>query len=38
MMSSVAATPTRRPRLVMVLSENWTITFPRDLRALVRIA
>jgi probable F420-dependent oxidoreductase len=27
-----------RPRLVLVLSENWTLTSPRDLRALVRIA
>jgi probable F420-dependent oxidoreductase len=26
------------PRLVLVLSENWTLTPPRDLRALVRIA
>jgi probable F420-dependent oxidoreductase len=26
------------PRLVMVLSENWTLTSPRDLRALVRMA
>lgn len=26
------------PRLVLVLSENWTMTSPRDLRALVRIA
>ena len=26
------------PRLVLVLSENWTLTSPRDLRALVRIA
>jgi probable F420-dependent oxidoreductase len=30
----VAATP----RLILVLSENWTMTSPRDLRALVRIA
>lgn len=28
----------RRPALVMVLTENWTITPPRDLRALVRLA
>lgn len=27
-----------RPRLVLVLSENWTLVSPRDLRALVRIA
>jgi probable F420-dependent oxidoreductase len=26
------------PRLILVLSENWTMTSPRDLRALVRIA
>src|SRR5262245_13393847 len=26
------------PRLVLVLSENWTLTPPRDLRALVRMA
>jgi probable F420-dependent oxidoreductase len=26
------------PRLVMVLSENWTMTSPRDLRGLVRLA
>jgi alkanesulfonate monooxygenase SsuD/methylene tetrahydromethanopterin reductase-like flavin-dependent oxidoreductase (luciferase family) len=26
------------PRLVLVLSENWVITAPRDLRALVRMA
>ncbi|HET8980318.1 MAG TPA: TIGR03619 family F420-dependent LLM class oxidoreductase [Solirubrobacteraceae bacterium] len=26
------------PRLVLVLSENWTMTSPRDLRGLVRIA
>ncbi|MGC4112977.1 MAG: TIGR03619 family F420-dependent LLM class oxidoreductase [Nocardioides sp.] len=26
------------PRLLMVLSENWTITSPRNLRALVRMA
>jgi probable F420-dependent oxidoreductase len=26
------------PRLVLVLSENWTLTSPRDLRALVRMA
>jgi probable F420-dependent oxidoreductase len=32
--------PGRRepPRLVLVLSENWTLTPPRDLRALVRMA
>ncbi|HWE13296.1 MAG TPA: TIGR03619 family F420-dependent LLM class oxidoreductase [Solirubrobacteraceae bacterium] len=28
----------RPPRLVLVLSENWTMTSPRDLRGLVRIA
>ncbi len=26
------------PRMVLVLSENWTLTPPRDLRALVRMA
>jgi len=26
------------PRLLLVLSENWTMTSPRDLRALVRMA
>jgi probable F420-dependent oxidoreductase len=26
------------PRLVLVLSENWTLVSPRDLRALVRLA
>ena len=26
------------PRLLMVLSENWTLTPPRDLRALVELA
>jgi probable F420-dependent oxidoreductase len=26
------------PRVVLVLSENWTLTSPRDLRALVRMA
>ena len=36
-------TPAREPtgervRLVLVLSENWTLTPPRDLRALVRMA
>jgi probable F420-dependent oxidoreductase len=28
----------RAPRLVLVLSENWTLVSPRDLMALVRIA
>jgi probable F420-dependent oxidoreductase len=28
----------RAPRLVLVLSENWTLTSPRDLPALVRMA
>ncbi len=27
-----------RPRLILILSENWTLTPPRDLRALVRFA
>ena len=26
------------PKLLLVLSENWTMTSPRDLRALARIA
>ncbi|MGL6279597.1 MAG: TIGR03619 family F420-dependent LLM class oxidoreductase [Gaiella sp.] len=30
--------PARGPRLVLVLSENWTITPARDLRALVELA
>jgi alkanesulfonate monooxygenase SsuD/methylene tetrahydromethanopterin reductase-like flavin-dependent oxidoreductase (luciferase family) len=30
--------PSASPRLVLVLSENWTMSSPRDLRALVRIA
>jgi probable F420-dependent oxidoreductase len=29
---------TRAPKLVLVLSENWTLTPPRDLRTLVRMA
>ena len=29
---------TAPPRMVAVLSECWTMTSPRDLRALVRIA
>ena len=29
---------TSRPRLILVLSENWTLTPPRDLRALVTMA
>jgi probable F420-dependent oxidoreductase len=28
----------REPRLIVVLSESWTFTSPRDLRALVRMA
>jgi alkanesulfonate monooxygenase SsuD/methylene tetrahydromethanopterin reductase-like flavin-dependent oxidoreductase (luciferase family) len=28
----------RRPKLVMVLTENWTICSPRDLRQIVRMA
>src|SRR4051812_45535352 len=32
------ASATGPPRLVLVLSENWTMTPARDLRALVRIA
>jgi probable F420-dependent oxidoreductase len=30
--------PGASPRFVLVLSENWTMTSPRDLRALVRMA
>jgi probable F420-dependent oxidoreductase len=30
--------PVQAPRLVLVLSENWTMTSPRDMRALVRMA
>jgi alkanesulfonate monooxygenase SsuD/methylene tetrahydromethanopterin reductase-like flavin-dependent oxidoreductase (luciferase family) len=30
--------PIAPPRLVLVLSENWTLTSPRDLRSLVRMA
>ena len=26
------------PRLLLVLSENWTLASPRDLRGLVRLA
>ena len=33
----MSASP-RSPRFVLVLSENWTLTSPRDLRALVRMA
>jgi probable F420-dependent oxidoreductase len=32
------AAPGAPPRLVLILSENWTLTPSRDLRALVRIA
>jgi probable F420-dependent oxidoreductase len=32
------ASGARSPALVMVLTENWTITSPRDLRGLVRLA
>jgi probable F420-dependent oxidoreductase len=34
----VGVAVSRAPRIVLVLTENWTITPPRDLRALVRIA
>ncbi len=30
--------PRARPRLVLILSENWTLVSPRDLRDLVRVA
>lgn len=33
-----AAPRTTRPRMVSVLTENWTMTDPRDLRRLVRMA
>ena len=32
------ATPCVSPRLILILSENWTLTPPRDLPALVRFA
>lgn len=32
------AAPVAPPRLVLILTENWTLTPPRDLRALVRMA
>ncbi len=32
------ATPRVLPRLILILSENWTLTPPHDLRALVRFA
>ena len=34
----VSQGPVSAPRLVLVLSENWTLTAPRDLRALVDMA
>jgi probable F420-dependent oxidoreductase len=34
----VGVAVSRPPRIVLVLTENWTMTPPRDLRALVRIA
>jgi probable F420-dependent oxidoreductase len=34
----VASAASAAPRLVLVLSENWTLVSPRDLPALVRIA
>lgn len=37
-MEDTAQAPRARTRVVLVLSENWTLTPPRDLRALVRIA
>jgi alkanesulfonate monooxygenase SsuD/methylene tetrahydromethanopterin reductase-like flavin-dependent oxidoreductase (luciferase family) len=36
--SDLADTRRRSPRLVLVLSENWTLIPARDLRALVRVA
>jgi probable F420-dependent oxidoreductase len=32
------AAPGAPPRLVLILSENWTLTSPRDFRALVQVA
>jgi probable F420-dependent oxidoreductase len=32
------AAPAASPRIVLILSENWTLAPPRDLRALVRMA
>ncbi|HLI60738.1 MAG TPA: TIGR03619 family F420-dependent LLM class oxidoreductase [Solirubrobacteraceae bacterium] len=37
-MTDAPATPKRQVRLVLVLSENWTLVAPGDLRALVRMA
>ena len=36
--AGAGAAPWARPRLVLILSENWTLTPARDLRALVEIA
>src|SRR5207248_7584205 len=35
---AILPTVAREPRLIAVLSESWTFTSPRDLRALVRMA
>lgn len=35
---STSQPPRRTPGVVLVLSENWTMTPPRDLRALIRMA
>lgn len=32
------AAPSASPRLVLILSENWTLVSPKDLRSLVRMA
>ena len=34
----MTAPSTRAPRMVSVLTENWTMTDPRDLRGIVRMA
>jgi probable F420-dependent oxidoreductase len=34
----VGVAVTRPPRIILVLTENWTMTPPRDLRALIRMA
>ncbi len=36
--ASLIAAPVTPPKLILILSENWTMTSPRDLPSLVRIA